>query len=339
MNKILGNKRLISTLKQDASSNNLLHAIIFEGVEGSGKKMLAEYVCLLLNCRNTPDICYSCPSCRKILAHGSPDIISTGVPDGKTQIGVDTVRFIRSDAYVRPNDNEHKIYIIDSADKMSTEAQNAFLKVFEEPPPYAIFILLCESADVLLPTIRSRARVYRTEIFSCETLSKYLCENSAAANEFKSKNPEAFKLALLLSHGSIGRALKNISPENAQSNYELYIACAQTLKMLKSRNSAYSILNHITSLELSKELFGKYLDMLEYALSDIMAFKLCKEHESQFFTDEDELISIATSLTTTFILEAVKLVEDHKTAIYQNASQQNITQALAFKLYGLRAKY
>ena len=102
-----------------------------------------------------------CPECRKILAGIHPDVITVSPAEGKREILIDQARALRADAYIRPNEAARKVYLIDPADSMNAAAQNTLLKVLEEGPPYAAFLLLAEQTGGLLATIRSR----------CETLA------------------------------------------------------------------------------------------------------------------------------------------------------------------------
>lgn len=339
MNNFLGNEQLLNSLKNDVASRKLPHAIIIEGAKGSGKRTIARQIALMLNCQNSPSICLECSSCRKILTGQSPDVITTGVPEGKTQIGVEAVRFLRSDVYVRPNDNDYKIYIVESADKMTDEAQNAFLKVFEEPPAYAVFLLLCETADTLLTTIKSRARTLRTEIFSTEVLKEYLLSTSSVAKDLNDDNPDSFNLALVRACGAVGRALENIEPEAAEKNFEAYNYCYGFIKMLKNRASAFDILTYLQSKEHTRDSLTEFLSVTELLLRDILAYKLSYTTDFTCFTDEDEVSYFASSLTSTFLIDAVSIIENCKQSIVRNGNIQNIITAFSAEINTLRSKF
>lgn len=96
-----------------------------------------------------------------------PDITTLTIPEGKREILVDQIRDLRSDVYIRPNEAHRKVYVITPADAMNDNAQNAFLKVLEEGPAYACFLLVAEQAGALLPTVRSRCE----EVFLYEEQS------------------------------------------------------------------------------------------------------------------------------------------------------------------------
>ena len=122
MSKIIGNKALKSQLCQEILSGSLHHAYILEGPSGSGKHTIALMAAAALACENKNDVskpipCLSCPSCKKILERKSPDVIFQGT-EGKATIGVDIARFLKEDVHIIPNDLDHKIYIIEDADKL-----------------------------------------------------------------------------------------------------------------------------------------------------------------------------------------------------------------------------
>ena len=339
MKDFLGNKELIERLRRDAVASRTPHAIIFEGAKGSGKKTLAKYLALLLACEHSPNVCGECASCRKILSDNSPDVITVAPADGRVQIGVDTIRFIRSDVYVKPNDNNYKVYIIESADKMTHEAQNAFLKVLEEPPEYAVFIMLCESSDALLITVKSRSTVYSTERFTESTLHEYLINTSITAAELASVNPDAFKLAVMTANGSVGHALENIESTNAENAHKLYLSCLELIMLLRKRASAFDILTHLNAQEQSKAEFDEFLLMLESALYDIMSYKLSGNTARTFFLSDSDLEYAAAALTNTFVLEALDLLEGYRFTLSANANLQTSLTALASELYTLRSKF
>lgn len=335
----LGNLELISRLKRDVEDRKTPHAIIIQGTYGSGKHTIARLIAMMLACESSPEVCCECPSCRKILSNNSPDVITAGPTDGRVQIGVDIIRFIRSDVYIKPNDYTHKVYIVESADKMTHEAQNAFLKVLEEPPSYAVFILLCESADSLLVTVKSRATIYNTERFDTDTVKDYLLKNSDDAVKLNSTNPDAFTLAIAASSGSVGKAIENIRSDVAEKNFLLYSSCLELLMMLKRRCSSFDLLCHLSEIDQSKVGADEYMLMLESALSDLMSYKLSNHYECQFFLNENDIEYLASSLTSTFLLEVSKLLESFRYSLLSNVSVQTAITALASELYLLRSKY
>jgi len=125
-------------------------------IAGEGGAEFARTMAAGLVCEGEEKPCGRCASCKKAALDIHPDIITLSFLEDKKEILVDQIRDLRSDAYVRPNEAGRKVYLIDPADSMNDNAQNAFLKVLEEGPAYAVFLMVCRQPGGLLPTIRSR---------------------------------------------------------------------------------------------------------------------------------------------------------------------------------------
>lgn len=178
---LAGNYALKELLLPRLQGGTMGHAFILAGPAGSGRHTLAAILSRAMVCTGTgTKPCGSCPACKKALAGIHPDIITVApLEQGKT-ITVDQVRQMRADAYIRPNEANRKVYILEQADRMRGEAQNAMLKLLEEGPAYAAFLLLAENQGSLLATVRSR----------CETLA-------LTAGERTISGPEEEQCALL----------------------------------------------------------------------------------------------------------------------------------------------
>ena len=141
---------------QLTGQGRLPHAILIEGPAGTGKKTFAQRIAQSALCTGKEKPCGICEACRKVENQSHPDICFYTVPEGKKDFPVEQVREIRGQAYVAPNEGACKIYVIDKAHTMNQAAQNALLKLIEEPPPFVCFILLCENRSQMLETILSR---------------------------------------------------------------------------------------------------------------------------------------------------------------------------------------
>lgn len=198
-------------------NNSLPHAIIIEGAEGTGKQTLAKIIaqyCVCSSSESKP--CGLCRNCIKAKSLAHPDIkIVDGKADSRA-INVASIREIRSDAYILPNEAPKKVYLILNCDKMLSQAQNAFLKVFEEPPKNVTFILTCKSATSLLETIRSRARI----------LSLFPADKNEAITTVKRLLPETEESdiinAVIICGGNIGKSLEMLT--NGEGTEEQLIA-------------------------------------------------------------------------------------------------------------------
>ena len=182
LSALAGNAALKEQLLPRLKEGRLGHAFILSGPAGSGKRTLAAILARALVCaQDKGKPCGSCAACKKALAGIHPDII-TVLPDepGKA-IAVDQIRWLRADAYIRPNEAARKVYVLPEADRMRGEAQNAMLKLLEDGPTYAAFLLLAENPNGLLTTVRSR----------CQELTLSLPQGAQDANS----DPELDALA------------------------------------------------------------------------------------------------------------------------------------------------
>ena len=157
LSALAGNERLKEQLTQQERERGLSHAYIISGPASSGRHTLARLLAAGMLCTSRGEKpCGQCGPCLKVMKGIHPDLsVIIGPGEGKP-ITVDQVRALRSDAYIRPNEGERKVYILEGADQMNPSAQNAMLKLLEEGPVYAAFLLIAKNAGGLLQTVRSR---------------------------------------------------------------------------------------------------------------------------------------------------------------------------------------
>ncbi|MBE6956256.1 MAG: DNA polymerase III subunit delta [Ruminococcaceae bacterium] len=157
LSSLEGNLQLKQQLLPRLTGRRLSHATIVSGPEGSGTHSLAKILARGLVCSGTGSApCGTCADCRKAAADIHPDIITIRPEPDKKAVSVDQIRQMRADAHIRPNEAPRKVYILEGADRMQGEGQNAMLKLLEEGPAYAAFILLARNSGALLTTVRSR---------------------------------------------------------------------------------------------------------------------------------------------------------------------------------------
>ena len=202
----LGNEPLKQQLSQLLREDRIPQAIVLEGEAGCGKRTLARLIAAALCCRAAGERpCGHCAECRKSLGEGHPDIITVSGGDSPRSFKIDTVREMRADVNIRPNEAERKIYILENAHNMGEPAQNALLKILEEPPEYAVFLLTCESAGQLLPTVLSRAAVLRVNTLDEETAI------AAALPLCPSAGEDELRRAARAFGGNVGRMVEALS--------------------------------------------------------------------------------------------------------------------------------
>ncbi len=195
---LLGNRQLKEELRRSLEQNRIAHFYLISGPQGSGKKTLARLFSAAVLCQNPDKPCGRC-GCRKVLDGVHPDVITVDDPEHKF-VAVDVIRKYRADVYIRPNEAQRKIYILPRAQDMLPPAQNALLKILEEPPEYGVFILLTDNPDKLLPTIRSRCRELKMTAVPETELTQ------ALKKEFPKAEPGEIQAAIQRSGALLGQA-------------------------------------------------------------------------------------------------------------------------------------
>ena len=157
LSALAGNQRIKEQLSLQERGRGLSHAYMISGPAGAGKHTLARLLAAAMLCTGSGEKpCGRCGPCVKTAKGLHPDVILVDGPGEGKPITVDQVRQLRADAYIRPNEGERKVYLLERADQMNPSAQNAMLKLLEEGPAYAAFLLLAENGGGLLQTVRSR---------------------------------------------------------------------------------------------------------------------------------------------------------------------------------------
>lgn len=255
LDEFVSNQNVKSELSECMENGNIPHAIIIDGAEGTGKKTLADIIskyCICIgNVPNHKKPCGLCSGCIKA-EHGShPDIYKI---DGKVSgmLSIDNIRKMRSDVYVKPNEAPAKVYILSDCDKMLAPAQNALLKILEEPPGDVVFILTVSSANMLLQTVRSRARVFSLFPAGIKEAAEYLKNNSE--NNYESCLDIAENCG-----GNIGIMLERLKENEDEAR-----TLANDILKAVGMSSEYNLLLLTSKLSTSRDFAVRTLDcMLE----------------------------------------------------------------------------
>ncbi len=340
LSAIVGNDAIRHRLAHALRTGELPHACILEGPCGSGKHTIAKHLAAALVCtadKNTshPIPCLNCPSCRKVLEHKFPDLSLIGREEDKTSIGVDTIRFLREDVRVTPNDSDHKIYIIEDADHMTEQAQNAFLLTLEEPPAYVHFFLLCENAGLLLETIRSRAPIFRTQPLSREEISEYLCENDSRATQMKLSDPRGFSELVAASQAGIGQALSYLEPKHYATTKQMREAVSELIRTGIERTNAQTVLPLLLRFSTSKrDVIQELLLLMMDAVRDLILLKKSEDLPLSFYADRGETMELCEKAS---LYSLYRLYEAVNTASEQN--QRNVNVRLILTKLALDAEW
>ena len=329
------NEKTRERLSNSLRAHTLSHAYILSGKKGSGKHTLALSVAAALNCEQRDGAslpCMRCITCQRIFKGQFTDLKVLSLQGAKASIGVDEVRLMREDMFLSASESEYKAYIFEDADKLTVQAQNALLKVLEEPISKTIIFLLCESPDKLLVTIRSRAPMITMEYLSPDAIDRYLCANSEQAKTLKLSDPEGYREVLMHADGAIGAALEALNPEKMRELRRTYEDVKELLLSFSARTPYASMLSEVSSLPSKRQEFVELMDEVLLAVRDLITYKRCESIEPLLFLNFEDLEMVAGEFNISRLLLIFDLITDAMQKAAQNANMTALTSLLAAKL-------
>lgn len=273
---IIGHEQIIEHLKNAITMEKVSHAYIINGPKESGKRMLADAFAMALQCeRGGSEPCMECRSCHQAVDGNQPDIIYVTHEKPGT-ISVDDIRSqLVNDMGIKPYSSRYKIYIIDEAEKLNPQAQNAMLKTIEEPPAYGIILLLTTNADLFLPTIRSRCVMLNVKAVAGDVIKKFLM-NSHGCTDYQADVCVAF------SQGNVGKALQLAASDDFN---ELKGSVLQLMKRLEDID-VYELGGAIKQIGEYKLQIADYFDLMMIWYRDILYMKATNDVNGLIFKDQ-----------------------------------------------------
>lgn len=274
---IIGQEHIKDHLKKALENGKISHAYIIHGEKDAGKEFIADTFAMALQCEDENDIepCMECHSCKQAVTRNHPDII-TLIHEKPGTIGVEDVRNgIVSDVFVRPYSGKWKIYIINDAEKMSIQAQNALLKTLEEPPDYVIIMLLTSNISALLPTIISRSTVLNLRPVEDRVVRKYLMERIHIPDY-------QADICVAFARGNIGKAKHLATSEDFDNIKNEAVRVLKYVHEMDMSDFA-GALNRISAYKMNIE---DYLDILLIWYRDILMFKSTGDPDTLIFKEE-----------------------------------------------------
>ncbi len=319
LTNFIGNEKVIDRLSKLMESGRFPHALIIEGEEGIGKKTLAKDIACALVCRGNDKPCGECSQCKKAIAAIHPDI-SEYIPAGTANsFHVDTVRNIINDAYVQPNEADYKIYILANAHCMNQNAQNALLKILEEPPKYVVFILTTNSKSALLSTVLSRSVCVSLEGVDIERAANYItshCEN-VDYNTAK-KTVETF-------NGNIGKAIDSLQDSKTS---ELVDVCNKICKALAISNE-YEMMTLCSVFQKDRQGVVFACDLLKSIFRDALFAGESSEHISG---QEESAALLKSSLSRQSLIKLINTCDELKSTALSNANNALLITKFCYSL-------
>ena len=273
---IIGQEQLKEYLQNAISMNKVSHAYIINGERSSGKEFIARIFAMALQCeKGGTEPCGECHSCKQAMSNNQPDIIYIGHEKPNT-IGVEDIRGqINNDIGIKPYSSPRKIYIMNEGEKMTVQAQNALLKTLEEPPEYAVILILTTNVEALLPTILSRCVVLNMKPVPDAKVKKYLMEELGVP-DYKANICVAF------ARGNIGKAKLLASSEEFEKVKDEAITLVKYINDMEI-NEIVKAIKKITEYKFD---VNDYLDILSVWYRDVLLYKATKDINSLIFKDE-----------------------------------------------------
>lgn len=312
---ILGNEMIKEYFKRTLSAGQVSHAYILTGEAGMGRKILAKSFAMTLLCENnrgenkSQEPCGQCHSCVQFLSDNHPDVIY--VSHEKEGIGVNDVREqINGTVQIKPYSSPYKIYIVDEAEKMTVQAQNALLKTLEEPPSYVVILLLTTRADSFLPTILSRCITLKLKPLYDEMIRDYLTDRLHVEKS-------QADICTAFARGNLGKA----------------IALSTSEEFAAMRYSVMSLLKNIQNMDIAQivEIIKKWkddklditecLDFMQLWYRDVLMFKATQDTAGFIFKEEYRYIrEIAEKSSFHGIEEILAAIEKTKQRLDANVN-------------------
>ena len=273
---ILGHEQIIEHLQNAIKTDKVSHAYILDGPDMSGKKMIADAFSMTLECeKKGTEPCMECHSCKQALGKNQPDIIYLQHEKPNT-ISVDDIRSqINNDIGVKPYSSPYKVYIVDEAEKMNVQAQNALLKTIEEPPAYAVILLLTNNAEIFLPTILSRCVRLSLKAVPDEKIKAYLMENYEVP-DYKADVCVAF------AQGNVGKAIELAESEDFN---EIKNSALQLIKRLDDIE-LYEMAEAVKQISNYKLKINDYFDLIMIWYRDVLLYKATADVNKLIFKEE-----------------------------------------------------
>lgn len=309
--EIIGHEQIIEHLQNAVRLGKISHAYILDGEDGAGKMLLASAFAQTLQCeKKEENPCGVCRSCIQAQSGNQPDIIRV-THEKPGSIGVEDIRGqLCGDIMVRPYSSPWKIYLVDEAEKMTVQAQNALLKTIEEPPAYGIIMLLTTNSDAFLPTILSRCVTLKLRPVKDELIRNYLMEKLQIP-DYQADVCTAF------ARGNVGKAVRLAQSEHFAELKEHVLHLLrhlQDMEIYELSEAVRKTIDYKTEIE-------DYLDLMALWYRDVLLFKATRRIDDLAFSEEINYISAQAARSSYEGLEHIlNALEKAKVRLRANVS-------------------
>ncbi len=320
---IVGQEQIKEHLQNALNSGKISHAYIINGEKASGKEFIARVFAMALQCEGEGlKPCQECRSCRQALSQNQPDIIRVTHEKPGT-ISVEDIRAqINSDMAIKPYSSPYKVYLVNEAEKMTPQAQNALLKTLEEPPAYGVILLLTSNVNGLLPTIVSRCVVFNMKPVSDALVMKYLMEQLKVP-DYKAEVCAAF------ARGNVGKAKALASSEDFENVKNEALSLMKYIREME----LYEIIGAIKKISEYKLDVNDYLDIMSMWYRDVLLFKATQDANALIFRDEIRAV-LATADRCSYegIEKVIEAIDNAKSRLNANVNFELVMELLMLEI-------
>lgn len=267
---LVGNEKAKEYLNSTIKNKNISHSFIFVGKPGIGKKQFAHQYAEMIMCLQDGKCdgnSVKCDSCIKFEGNANPDYAEI-TPDGKT-LKIEQIRNLQARIVEKPITSRRKVYVIDDADLMSEESQNCLLKTLEEPPEYAVIILIVSNESRILPTIKSRCVIIKFQPLT--------------SKEIKQVKPELSDDLIQLLEGSL------LNAENIEQKKEQYAQLSNLVNVLENKQLV-EVFNSADLLYKGKDdiiTLLEYLNLIFFSRNEINAIPIIEKTKKKILANNN----------------------------------------------------
>lgn len=267
---LVGNEKVKEYLNSTIENKNISHSFIFVGKPGIGKKQFAHQYAEMIMCLQDGKCdgnSVKCDSCIKFEGNANPDYAEI-TPDGKT-LKIEQIRNLQARIVEKPITSRRKVYVIDDADLMSEESQNCLLKTLEEPPEYAVIILIVSNESRILPTIKSRCVIIKFQPLT--------------SKEIKQVKPELSDDLIQLLEGSL------LNAENIEQKKEQYAQLSNLVNVLENKQLV-EVFNSAELLYKGKDdiiTLLEYLNLIFFSRNEINAIPIIEKTKKKILANNN----------------------------------------------------
>ena len=335
--RLLGNEETKARVGRAIESGTLPHAFLIGGPSGSGKTTLAIEMAAAINCqrKNLKGVslpCGECDSCRRIYEGNYPDVKILSKPKDRATLGVEAVKDFREDMFLSSTESEHKIYFIDDAECMTPEAQNALLKVLEEPPNSVTIILLAKECDRILTTIKSRAQYIAMTRFEDNELAERLLNESSEARAINSLDHSRFMGLIMSADGRLGLAKALLNKKMSESAEEDRAEIIELIRALGQKPSYADIYSAVSRFPTKRAELNLSLERTMNALRDLLVIKQDRNARTVFFPSAEEAERLCGEISAKRLVKLYDIISETHELSSRNANISNLLASMCAKL-------